>query len=417
MSDDDAPQDDLGPNSMGAGTRPGSTGARVRMSSEPSLSEPSPAPALQPEEAGTVVLAGPPGVGKTLWLCGVEQACSSNTLESTWLKLSYGPEMADLITIGYERDRARESLDATAGVRSYTFSISATTAEGRNGFGRKRGRLLGVKTCNCLDGPGGALFFDDLTERSTLDETKEKYRRSLLAAGRVASCLVFFVNPVHRFEQANISGNMTLLLGELGVPIDMPIDPEEDAPSGFWNWFSSRLNRSAPSPEPQPAATRRTEPMRKLNASQVMFVFNHIDQVCVYWQQEWQKNGDPRGQLTPLEIAQQHVNPLELAQHVLGPRFLQTVHGFLRDDATLAVAVCSAGGFMTNGDPFRGADGRVNVLDSIDPRAAEEHRQVFGIRETLMFAGFGITTPGIVEKISWEQLALPSERNRTRSRG
>jgi len=362
-------------------------------------------PGSQTEEAPTqeqrldCLIAGPVSTGKTRYLSKLPDACATLNPGEPEMLFSHTDSLAPLIVKDLEKHRQRIGLDATTSAQHYDFSIEVNELDGKTNAVQRR---LGARTFRCMDGPGGALFYDNPATPNLSGEML-RFREDLLRSGRTATSLVFFVDPVSEPERATVTGNLAQLFGALAVRVQMqPVDADRNGRGWVGHiWPFGRAGRErdpVPPPPPQYAW--------KLEADRVPFVLNRIDQLCVLWQAAWQRARNPNSRYSAYQIAQLFAKPAELAIKVLGVPFLQKVRGFLKPDAVLAAAVCSAGGFIRDtGDPFLDREGKPNLLKGVPPQVLETRLKLYGVRETMLFAGFGVMTPGVIEAVTRGLLA------------
>jgi hypothetical protein len=349
------------------------------------------------QEPASCLIAGPVNSGKSAFLSVVCDACAGDPTDNLILKVTPEEEMARLIAARDRRRTERAGIDASTNNLEYRFSLSAERT--RRSI-RRSIEFLGVKRFTYMDGPGGALFPSD---PEALGAVTSEHHRGLIARGRSAETLVFFLNVMADDTRAFVSTNLVQLMTELSVEMSVPSAPLGTAPGIDGVPLASWLRRSTPSPTAPRAPVYTT--VRKISASRVLLVLNFIDQLCVRWQQQWRSDGDERGDLSPLEIAREYVRPLEIAEQLLGRMYLRQIVPFLRPEAKLAVGLCSCGGFDTiSGDPCLDEGGHPNLPNNLPPKLRDQHAVYFGVREILLYAGFDILTPGIVEEVSQEFL-------------
>ena len=352
------------------------------------------------------LIAGPTGAGKTAFLGALWHACADTAGGAFDVALGFGPEMARLSGTQISKAVEGQGLDATVTTKQYQFTV---TVDERDPNTHEILRPHGVSAFSCMDGPGGALFTTNF-QPDSLPSDMQEYRKELVAAGQSATALVFVIDSMTDAVRSFLAGNLPYVLGDLAVKLPVPVaDPR--LVSGIpllkriWPWKNGNHHHL------ESYLVDDKKFAYKLSADRVVFVLNRIDQVCLHWQEEWRQNDDRRKNWSVLQIAEAFARPLPLAYHVLGKRFFHQVRGFLKPGAKMAVAICSAGGFdRDSGDPCLDATGRPNRMDGLDPRTQEGRVKHYGVREAILFAGFGIIeNRNVVEEITYERLVSADE--------
>lgn len=359
----------------------------------------------EPQEQVDCLIAGGVGTGKTRYLSKLAAACNVLTPGEPEMLFSHTESMAPLIVQGMQRDSLKQGLDATTNTKPYDFSIEVNIHHAKR---NRPAQHLGTRNFRCMDGPGGALFYDD-PSNPHLRPDMEEFRRELLRCGRSASSLVFFVDPMSEQGRAVVKGNLAHLLGDLAVRTEIPRRVPPPVHNGY-RWGTPFGRPASPDSTP-PTAPLPPEVAWKLEAKRVLFVFNRIDQLCMRWKTAWQASGHRNGGYSAYRIAQTFVRPADLAIKVLGVPFLQQVRAFMKPNAILAAGVCSAGGFLKNtGDPYLDKKGIPNRLAGVSAVVLESTLVLYGVREVMLFAGFERMVENIVEPITRERLLAAHER-------
>ena len=346
----------------------------------------------------TILLMGPSSTGKTLLLAALGQACSQRTLDELIIKYNQ-INLHDIIVARNNGHTARMGLAASAMNRTYDFSI---TVEKPSKNGKKPSRSLGSRHFTCIDGPGGALFFDELKagERS---EEFTKFAKELIDVGTKASSIVIMVNPKSESVDHLVMNQLPGLLGKMAHEVMASQDPEQ-APPSLKDKILKLLRGLLPM---KPAAETGVANGKKakifnISADRILLVLNFFDQICLEWMADYP---DRFHEMSPFDIADHCAAPIWLANDVFGPDFLYQVMGYMKPDAELAVAVCTAGGFVREtGEPYLDEIGRPNCLYGVQPAEMLPHLVLFGLKEILLFAGYGIATPGMVEVVTPQSL-------------
>jgi hypothetical protein len=93
--------------------------------------------------------------------------------------------------------------------------------------------------------------------------------------------------------------------------------------------------------------------------------------------------------------------PIRYAAEILGSTALPKIWNYLKPGARLAVGVCSTGGFVeSTGEPYLNDRGMRDLAARPSPGAGVP----FGVKEILLFLGYGIETKGILEIVKPEDL-------------
>jgi hypothetical protein len=350
------------------------------------------------------VLIGPPGSAKTSFVHAVPQACYLPSRDS--LRLEFIPEAG----IAEEHPRALSIL--TGGeAREASRSISECIFELRAYPRRRRWSKAPPQTTrfSLTDGPGGAFF---ASSREAGAESTGFWRRRMEHAMVGATSLVLFVNaakPDVTLIQRAFPSVIEKLRTEVGVPPPRP---------PTWRRWLSRLPLLRSS-RLLDTATRQRTFERRLDLKRVLILLTRIDVLAADAVETLRRGvslGESRarhlapGSWTPQQLAEA-IDPVAQARSLLGPILLNLVRDAIPPQATLAVGVCSAGGFepSAQGMPLLGRGGqplRQFAGESEDDLV--RRWRPFGVREALLFVTQG-RAGGTVREVTPRDLGIDDQ--------
>lgn len=286
------------------------------------------------------LIIGPSQAGKTSLLLALDRACGLPHAGDPPMRFIPDHQTAELMRRAVRMmTRPNETMFATREAKDYGFTVSVA------------GSSVQVVMS---DGPGGALFPEELP-RSFGGNDFNMWLEQLLATARSAATIVLCVDAIR---------------------------PRSD----LWQEYLPQFVVGATQAEE--AAGGGVAP-RKLNASRVLVLLTKVDRLCE--DAHVALNGDQGrfshmvGALTPAGIAAM-IDPVEQLRRVLGVNVLNTIHSPLTDGSSLAVGVCSAGGFRRDdGRPYWLANGKPNALDAETADEVLRSWEPFGIRDVLHY--------------------------------
>lgn len=322
---------------------------------------------------GNCVLIGPSLAGKTTVLQALDQACSCPSDPNDRFRLEYiGGEMTkdheELTQLGPRTvTEVGHKIMNTERNKHYEAWITAT--EERTFWRPERQHIAHLKI---LDGPGGALFPTEITEKD-FSKHMAGFESELIKVGQFAGTLVFCVDAKDP-RLALLTRFMSRILANLGRPYQR----RPEAPLGYRLLRKLRLAREVP----PPAMGRRIE------ASRVLLLLTKIDQLVSdkpHWSQKAVPGYSPP---TPALVAA-GLSPLDVACELLGEATLLRILNTLKPEAQFAVGLTSAWGFNPfNGKPFVKDDNPISISTK-DPSRNLLNWRPFGIREALLFITTG----------------------------
>jgi hypothetical protein len=303
------------------------------------------------------LIIGPSQAGKTSLLLALEQSCGLPQRGDPPMRFIPDPRTAELMRRAVRMmTNPAESMIATRSAADYGFTL------------RVAGQSANVVMS---DGPGGALFPSET--RPAFDGEFDIWQKQLLASARQAETIVLCVDATR---------------------------PRSD----LWQEYLPRFIVGATQPDEAPQAASHT---RVLRASRLLILLTKADRLCegahVALDSDGGESSAMVGALTPAAMASM-LDPVEQLRHVLGVKVLNTLRSALREDASLAVGICSAGGFRPDdGRPYWLANGKPNALGAETREEVLRSWVPFGIRDVLQYIATG-RDGGMVRQLYEDEL-------------
>jgi hypothetical protein len=289
------------------------------------------------------LIIGPSQAGKTSLLLALERACGLPQEGDPPMRFMPDPRTAELMRRAVRlMTNPAETAIATRAAADYGFRVSVA------------GTSVEVVMS---DGPGGALFPTEV--RPSFAGQFKLWQTQLLASARRAATIVLCVDATR---------------------------PSSD----LWEEHLPRFIVGATEPDQGEVAAGGP---RVLRASRLLVLLTKVDRLCegalVALEHDEGRFSKLVGALTPAQMASM-IDPVEQLRHVLGVHALNQIRSALRDDASFAVGVCSAGGFRPdNGRPYWLANGKPNALVAETRDEVLRSWEPFGVRDVLHYIATG----------------------------